>query len=394
MLGKKIVILGCGFGGLCISNILRQKLDPVHEIIVIDKKDYFMMGLTNLWILDGRRTLEDSQFPLNNLESKGIKYIHDFVIEIDVKSKLIKTLNHNIPFQYDFLVIALGAEITTDIITGFKEYDGFNLYDGESIPALRNKILSLEKGRIAITIMGFPYKCPPAPYESAFIIDRLLRNGNNSKREKIDIDIYFPSKTPLPVAGQQPNQKLFSLLEKQNINLFSNFLLEKVDNRFLYFNNNQKKEYDILIGIPLHFLPPVISKSGLLDKKEDRWLTVDKFTLKTRFEDVFAIGDATEIKISQLVFVPKAGIFAEGQARSVSSQIINKINGFENEYNNQINFDGKGFCFMDTGDGKAGFIDTNFYDNDGPITILKSPSIEFYNQKVSFEYQRIKEWLL
>lgn len=394
LLGKRIVILGCGFGGLCISNILRQNLDPVHEIIVIDKKDFFMMGLTNLWILDGRRTLDDSQFPLKNLEPKGIKFINDIVNEIDVKSKLIKTLNHDVPFQYDFLVIALGAEMTTEIITGFKEFNGFNLYDGESIPALRQKILSLEKGRIAITIMGFPYKCPPAPYESAFIIDRLLRNNNNSKREKIDIDIYFPSEIPLPVAGQQPNQELLSLLEKQDINLFPNFVLEKVDNHFLYFNNNQKKEYDILIGIPLHFLPPVISKSGLLDKKDDSWMTVDKFTLKTRFDDVFAIGDAIEIKINHLVSVPKAGIFAEGQARSVSSQIINKINDIKNGQNNQINFDGKGYCFMDTGNGKAGFIDTNFYDNNGPITILKSPSLEFYNQKIRFEYQRIKEWLL
>lgn len=397
-MGKKIVILGCGFGGLCISNILRKNLDRVHEIVIIDKKNSFMMGLTNLWILDGRRTLEDSQFPLNKLDSKGIKFIHDVVTEIDVKSKIIKTLNHDTPFRYDFLVIALGAEMTTDAINGFKEFHGFNLYDGESIPALRNKILSLEKGRIAITIMGFPYKCPPAPYESAFIIDRMLRNNKNnnnnkSRREKIELDVYLPSKIPLPVAGKQPNQELLSLLVKQNINLFPEFLLEKVDNQFLYFKNKQKKEYNILIGIPFHFLPPVISKCGLIDKKQDSWLTVDKFTLKTKFEDVFAIGDSTEIKINQLVSIPKAGIFAEGQARSVSFQIINKIKNFTQEQNNLINFDGKGFCFVDTGDGKAGFIDTNFYDNNGPITILKSPSIEFYNQKVSFEYQRIKEWL-
>ncbi|HJT85996.1 MAG TPA: hypothetical protein VJ697_16060, partial [Nitrososphaeraceae archaeon] len=209
----------------------------------------------------------------------------------------------------------------------------------------------------------------------------------------IELDVYLPSKIPLPVAGKQPNQELLSLLVKQNINLFPEFLLEKVDNQFLYFKNKQKKEYDILIGIPFHFLPPIISKCGLIDKKQDSWLTVDKFTLKTKFEDVFAIGDSTEIKINQIVSIPKAGIFAEGQARSVSSQIINKIKDFIQEQNNLINFEGKGFCFMDTGNGKAGFIDTNFYDNNGPITILKSPSIEFYNQKVNFEYQRIKEWL-
>jgi sulfide:quinone oxidoreductase len=390
-MSKKIIILGGGFGGLCISNILRQHLDDIHEIIVIDKKDYFMMGLTNLWILDGRRTLEDSQIPLSNLESKGIKYIHDTVTMIDVKSKIIKTLNHNVPFNYDFLVIALGAELNTDIIPGFTEYNGINLYDGENIPCLRKKILSLEKGRIAIVIMGIPYKCPPAPYESAFIIDKLLRNNANI-REKIKIDIYFPSKIPLPVAGQQPNSDLISLLKKQDINMFPNFSLEKVDSHYLQFNNKQKKEYTILIGIPFHFLPSVLSTSGLVEK-EDNWISVDKFTLKTKFNDVFAIGDVTEIKINNIVSVPKAGIFAESQARSVASQIINKINTITEEHNNIIKFDGKGFCFMDTGNGKAGFIDTNFYNSDGPITILKEPSIQYYKQKISFESQRIKEWL-
>ena len=72
---KKIIILGAGFGGLCISNILRKNLDHTNDIIVIDKKDSFMMGLTNLWILDGRRRLENSKIPLTNLKSKGIKLI-------------------------------------------------------------------------------------------------------------------------------------------------------------------------------------------------------------------------------------------------------------------------------------------------------------------------------
>ena len=390
-MSKKIIILGGGFGGLCISNILRHNLDAIHEIIVIDKKDYFMMGLTNLWILDGRRTLEDSRIPLSNLESKGIKYIHDVVTMIDVKSKIIKTLNHRVPIDYDFLVIALGAELTTDVIPGFNKYYGFNLYDEENIPCLRKKILSLEKGRIAIAIMGIPYKCPPAPFESAFIIDKLLRN-NVGRREKIEIDIYFPSNVPLPVAGEQPNSDLISLLKRQDINMFPNFSLEKVDSNYLQFNNKQKKEYTILIGIPLHFLPSVLSTSGLVEK-ERNWIPVDKFTLKTKFSDVFAIGDVTEIKINDAVSVPKAGIFAEGQARSVASQIINKINISTEEADNIIKFDGRGFCFMDTGNGKAGFIDTNFYNNDGPITILKEPSIQYYVQKISFESQRMKEWL-
>ena len=387
-MGKKIVILGAGFGGLCISNILRKNLDDTHDIIVIDKKDYFMMGLTNLWILDGRRKLENSKIPLTNLKSKGITFIQDEITKIDTKSKLVKTL-HNDNQPYDFLVIALGTDMSTNMIPGFNTYSTFNLYDGECIPSLRKNILSLEKGKIAIVIMGFPYKCPPAPYESAFIINQILRNSD--KRKQIDIEIYFPSYLPLPVAGEQLNSKLTFMLKKQNLNLFPNYSLKEVHSNNLEFYNCQKKEYDILVGIPFHLPPLVIKKSGLLEPKEN-WISVNRFTLETRFKDVFAIGDVTEIKINDIIAVPKAGIFAEGQARAVASQIIHTIRNGSQEYP-IVDFDGKGFCFMETGNGKAGFIDTNFYNSEGATTILKNPSTIYYKKKINFEKHRIEEWL-
>src|SRR5688500_11483277 len=257
-MGKKIIILGGGFGGVCISNILRKNLDHTNDIIVIDKKDYFIMGLTNLWILDGRRRLENSKIPLTNLESKGISFIQDEITKIDTKSKVVKMLHHA-DESYDFLVIALGAEMSTKMIRGFNTPNNFNLYDGESIPILRKKILSLEKGKIAIVIMGFPYKCPPAPYESALIIDQMICMSN--RINKIDIDIYFPSKLPLHVAGEQPNSKLILILKKQNINLYPNYTLKEVYKYYLEFHNGLKKQYDILVGIPIHFSPPVLNKS-------------------------------------------------------------------------------------------------------------------------------------
>jgi sulfide:quinone oxidoreductase len=387
-MGKKIVILGAGFGGLCISNILRKNLHDTHDIIVIDKKDYFMMGLTNLWILDGRRKLENSKIPLTNLKSKGIIFIQDEITKIDTKSKLVKTL-HNDDQSYDFLVIALGTDMSTNMIPGFNTYNTFNLYEGECIPSLRKNILSLKKGKIAIVIMGFPYKCPPAPYESALIINQILRNSD--KRKQIDIEIYFPSYLPLPVAGEQVNSKLTFMLKKQNVNLFPNYSLKEVHNNNLEFYNCQKKEYDILVGIPFHLPPPVIKKSGLVEPKEN-WISVNRFTLETRFKDVFAIGDVTEIKINDIITVPKAGIFAEGQARAVASQIIHKIRNGSQEYP-IVEFNGKGFCFMETGNRKAGFIDTYFYNSEGATTILKNPSTIYYKKKINFEKHRIEEWL-
>jgi sulfide:quinone oxidoreductase len=120
------------------------------------------------------------------------------------------------------------------------------------------------------------------------------------------------------------------------------------------------------------------------------WIEVDKFTLKTLYENVYAIGDVTEIKVNPKVSIPKAGIFAEGQAKVVCQQIIDDIK----KQPSKPNFDGKGFCFMEVGDNKAGYIDTDFYNEKGPITRLDPPNEESYKKKVDFEKKRVNEWLL
>jgi sulfide:quinone oxidoreductase len=65
---KQVLILGAGFGGLASANLLRKSLTQEEcKITVIDKSQYFMMGLVNLWILSGSRRLEDSRIALDKL---------------------------------------------------------------------------------------------------------------------------------------------------------------------------------------------------------------------------------------------------------------------------------------------------------------------------------------
>ncbi|MGI8831736.1 MAG: FAD-dependent oxidoreductase, partial [Nitrososphaeraceae archaeon] len=112
--GKRILILGAGFGGLTAANLLRKSLSsssgPIeHQITVTDQKDYFMMGLVNLLILSGIRTLEDSKIALNRLENRGIRFLNDKVTGIDVASKTVTVgRSHNPKLEYDYLVVALG----------------------------------------------------------------------------------------------------------------------------------------------------------------------------------------------------------------------------------------------------------------------------------------------
>jgi len=385
--GKRILILGSGFGGLTAANLLRRNLSPEHRIVVVDKKEFFMMGLVNLWILSGIRRLEDSQVALNKLENKEITFLNDEVTSIDVFQKSIRTRSNN-KLEYDYLIIALGAELAAEDIRGFISNGGFNLYDAEQIPKLREKIIALKNQCIAICITNIPYKCPPAPYEASLLInDILVKNGT---RDSIDIDLYTPSPIALPVAGPKLSQDIVNLLKDNHINFHPlHKLKEVVNKKIIEFENGNKTNYDLLIGIPPHKVPTVIKSSGLI-KEGQNWIDVDKFSLKTKYENVFAIGDVTEIKVDQTAIIPKAGIFAEGQAKSVSYQIIDEIT---NQSHN-VKFDGRGFCFMEIGNQKAGFLAADLYDVTGPITRLETPSEESYRKKLDFERSRIMEWLL
>ena len=387
--------MGAGFGGLTTANLLQKNLSlssVEHQISIVDSKDYFIMGLVNLWILSGIRTLEDSKVALSRLENKGISYLNGEVTVIDPVSRTV-TIKGTSTFrlEYDYLVIALGTEFALEHVRGFLENGGYNLYNAEQVPKLREKILSLKKGRIAICITSVPYKCPPAPYEASLLInDILVKNGT---RDSIDIEIYTPTPIALPVAGTKVSQDVINLLDDSHVNFHPLHKIKTVsETKEIEFENGNRVNYDLLIGIPPHKVPEVIRNSNLI-KQGQNWINVDKFSLKTDYQNVFAIGDVNEIKVNENVAIPKAGVFAEAQAKVVSHQIIDDI---ENNRDNlsSSKFDGKGFCFMEVGDKKAGYIATDFYNEDGPVTLLEPPSEESYEKKLDFEKSKISEWLL
>ena len=391
---KQILILGAGFGGLASANLLRNSLQKeVCQITVIDKNQSFMMGLVNLWILSGTRRLENSQIALNKLESKGIKFLNDEIIKIDPSENSVTTKINRNKVHYDYLIIALGADLAPQQIEGFEDNEScFNIYNVQQVPRLREKILALKSGRIIICIANIPYKCPPAPYEVSLIInDILIKNGT---RDSIDLNIYVPTPISLPVAGAKMSQDVVNLLNEKHINFHPLHKIKKVlDKKTIEFENGVKTSFDVLIIIPNHQVPQIIKNSDLLRDGNQHWINVDKFTLRTKYKNVFAIGDVTEIRLDKTTTIPKAGIFAEGQAKVVSQQIINEITDNNND-KAYAKFDGKGFCFMEIGDKKAGYIYADFYNEGGPTTRLDPPSYEFYQKKLDFERSRLGDWLM
>jgi sulfide:quinone oxidoreductase len=83
--------------------------------------------------------------------------------------------------------------------------------------------------------------------------------------------------------------------------------------------------------------------------------------------------------------LPKAGVFAEREAKVVARNIAYEITG----KGERARFDGHGECFIETGDGKAGFGAGDFYAEPKPQITLHRPSRRYHLGKLLFE----QNWL-
>lgn len=376
-----VVILGGGFGGLSAANEIRNNLSPSQvKITVVDKKDWFMVGFAKLWIIKGTRTFENSIGSLNELTKKEITFLKEEVLQIDLQNKNIITTTKILP--YDFLIIAMGAVLAPEKIPGLLE-NGMNLYDHNQLTEIHNKLKKMKSGNIAISIMGMPYKCPPAPFEASLLIDSMLRDAG--VRNSIQIHFYSPAPITLPAAGPEISQQILNLINSENIIFHDSCKIKSVEKNKLIFQNGEA-DFDLLLAIPPHIAPKVVYDSGLAN--DGGFIPINR-DCKTSFENVYAVGDVTTLTVVDTISVPKAGIFAEGEAITVAQNIISKIQSKKES----ALFDGKGGCFIESGRDTASLIEVDMFSEPKPLTKLTESTTKHLDEKIQFEKERLSKWL-
>ncbi len=377
---RTALILGAGLGGLVAAETLRKLLPAADRVIAVDRAERHFFPPSLLWLMVGQRKPEDFTRSLDRLIGRGVEFRHGDVTRIDAQRREVEVGGELL--TADALVIALGADYAPESIAGLADA-GLNLYTMEGATAIRDTLANFQGGRIVVLTAAPQYKCPAAPYEAALLVDAFLRQ--HGLREKTAIDFFAAEARPMFVTGPELGAAVRGMIEARGIAYHPEHQVTEVDPaaRRVSFSNGATAPYDLLLYVPPHRAPAVVREAGLTN--EAGWIAVDRHTLQTPFDGVFAIGDITTIPLKMGRPLPKAGVFAHGQAEVVAHNIAHAWTG----KGAPRRFTGEGMCFIETGHGRAGIGKGDFYAEPTPQVEMRGPNLFWHAGKILYE----KYWL-
>lgn len=374
MAGKRVLVLGGGFGGVQAAITARAELDSSHDVTIVDRNRVPHLCGMNPMLIVGEREPGKTGRSLGRLANRGINFVEADINEIDAKNQKVETSAGTL--DYDYLVVALGAAYDWDAVPGAK--DAYSFYDFDYARDLRRRLSRLKRGKIVLAASKPPYKCPPAPMETAMMINWWARK--KGIRKDLDISVYIPEPGPLGVAGKEASQRVRSALDTRGIELVTAAGVTEVapSGREASFMDGSSVKADVIATVPVHKLPDVVAASGINNDKP--WVPVDRGTLETSTPNVFAIGDVNVVPAGDFA-IPKAGVFASGQGTKVGEVIASRINGS----NEPEPYDGVGWCFMAYSGGRSATVGGEFLTDGGPDTVLSDPTVSGMKAKERFE---------
>lgn len=343
-----VLILGGGSGGTILANrLVREGVDVT--MISASREHLFQPGLLYVAFANAKANIVRDQ---RSVLSERVRFLGDTVTAVDLQARTVTTRSGG-HHEYGTLVIATGVVTDPSGIPGLADVNaavGDYHSSVASAKRLWSRLDAFKGGTIALGQASPICKCPPSPIEGILLVDRLLRA--RGIRDKSRLVFFTPSPRPYPAAPI--NEIVEPLLKEREIEVRTFFDLDRIDaeTRRLTSIEGEEIECDLPIVIPpfvgadIAYNPP-----DVLDA--ERLVATNRETLRVKdTEDVFAIGDATNIPTS------KAGVGAHLEARVVAEVLTG----------HPAVFDGRTNCPFDLGDGTGTFVSGTY---DAPARPLR-----------------------
>jgi sulfide:quinone oxidoreductase len=389
LLNRTVLILGAGPGGLQAAERLRALLPDDDRIVIVDRRDEQYLGVSFLGVMRGWHSADEITIHPSILREREIYFIQSEIEQIDAEERRVHLQHSATPLGYDALIVALGAELAPGQIPGLSEAissnNGGEYYSRDGASRLNRLLTTFDGGRVAIVVARLPYKCPPAPYEGALLIDDLLRE--RGRRGRSSVDVFTPEPSPIAAGGPVVGDAIRELLAEHDITLHISATLNAVDStaRSLSFDGGQRAGYDLLVAIPPHVPPSVVRNSPLGGQG---WIEINRHTMRSEVDGVWAIGDVTLLRLLNGMPMPKAAVFAVGQAEAAARDIARSF-GYDAP---EPDFDGRGRCWFATGNRQAGYVEGAFLHEPSPRVALHPATSANFDALLDDERHWIDHW--
>jgi len=340
----RVLILGAGFGGLELTTRLSDDFGEEIEVVLIDQNDSFVFGFSKLDVMFGKATADEVRHPYASIVKPGVQFVQTAIREIDAVSRTVETDAGT--FTGDVIVVALGADLDPGATPGLAE-GGHEFYTVAGGFAAREVLDRFEGGRVVIGVLATPYKCPPAPSETALLLHEHLSARGLRERSEIALVIDFPRPIPPSPAA---SDALLEAFAERDIEWHPRREVHELDatNKIAKLRDGGEMPYDLFLAVPVHRAPRVVVEAGLT---KDGWIPIDGLTFETAFPGVYAVGDVAAVG------TPRAGVFAEGQAAIAAQHIAARIRGTTVS----AQYAGRGICYLEFGNNEVAKVDVTFF---------------------------------
>ncbi len=370
----RVVVLGAGFAGLELITRLSEEFGQDIDIVLIDRSDAFVFGFSKLDVMFGRAVPDEVRHPYADIVKPGVRFVQAAIRSIDPAGRTVQTDAG--AFEADVLVVALGADLVPAATPGLIE-GGHEFYTVAGGFAAREVLGRFQGGRVVIGVLSTPYKCPPAPSETALLLhEHLVTRGI---REQSEIALVIDFGRPIP-PSPAASAALVEAFAERGIEWHASREVCELDpaRNVAILRDGGEMPYDLFLAVPVHHAPAVVTEAGLTT---DGWIGVDAQTFETSFPGVYALGDVAAVG------TPRAGVFAEGHAAIAAEHIAARIRGTTSS----AQYGGRGICYLEFGAGQVGLVDVTFFGDQRSGELI-GPSAALAADKAEFGSSRIKRW--
>lgn len=294
---------------------LGHKIGDRHDVILVDKRPDHVFMPAFLFVMVGERRPQEITRSLNRLEARNVKFVQSEVLGIDPRRQQVELQNQRI--DYDYLIVSLGMQIRPDLIPGFAEAS-LHPWELDGAVRLREALESFNEGRIVVGVPLGPYRCPPAPYEAQWLLDGYFKK--RGIRDRVDIQ-YF-TRDPEPMGEHRsPVVWMDDESRRRKIKQHYEFVVRSIDPEKKVVSGlyGYSLPYDLLVMIPPHRPAQALFDCGLAETENG--VRVEYETMRTKWDNVFAIGDCADMPAS------KSGGVAHQEADIVAHNIAVEITG-------------------------------------------------------------------